>query len=158
GSIKALAHAIASRVSGSLALNGPSGWRRIVLREGDIVTAGSAAADETLLAFLAARGGLERDVATRLAGELPPPGRPPGAALIAHGHLGQDDLWPVLRAHAEWVIGRALLEASGTCELEQEPPGRLKAEPSVFGGATGAEVLVETMRRVIQPEMALTRL
>jgi hypothetical protein len=64
----------------------------------------------------------------------------------------------VLRAHAEWIIGRALLTDTGTCELEPEAPGRLKAEPSVFGGATGAEVLLEVIRRVISPEVARRRL
>jgi hypothetical protein len=110
------------------------------------------------VAFLTARGDFERDVGVRLAGKLPAQGRHAGAALIAHGHLGQDDLWPVLRAHAEWLIGRALVGDEGTCELEDEPPGRLKAEPNVFGGATGAEVLLEQIRRVVPPELAARRL
>jgi hypothetical protein len=156
--VRALASAIGARASGSLAYGMPAGVRRVVLHDGDIVTAGSGVADETLLSFLAARGDIERDVVARLAGKLPPFGRHAGAALIAHGHLSQDDLWPVLRAHAEWVIGRTLLDDQGTCELEDEPPGRLKAEPSVFGGATGAEVLVETVRRVVLPEVALRRM
>lgn len=156
--VRALARAIASRASGSLALGADAGPRRVVLRDGDVVTAGSGVPDETLAAFLASRGDLERDAAARLASKLPPFGRHAGAALVAHGHLGQDDLWPVLRAHAEWIIGRALAEPRSTCELEDEPPGRLKAEPSVFGGATGAEVLVETVRRVVRPDEALTRL
>ncbi len=156
--VKALARSIAGRASGSLALHGEHGIRRIVLHDGDIVTAGSGIGDETLLAFLVARGDIEREVLARLAGKLPPFGRHAGAALIAHGHLGQDDLWPVLRAHAEWTIGRALTSDGGTCELEEEPPGRLKAEPSVFGGATGAEVFVEAIRRVLPPELALRRI
>ena len=156
--IRAIAAAIAARASGSLALGTEAALRRVVLHEGDIVTAVSSAADETLLAFLAARGDLERDAAARLAGRLPAFGRHAGAALIAHGHLGQDDLWPVLRAHAEWIVGRALLCEEGTSELEPEPPGRLKAEPSVFGGATGAEVLLEAIRRAIPPEVARRRL
>jgi CheY-like chemotaxis protein len=156
--VRALARAVAARTSGSLALGPETAMRRIVLRDGDVVTAGSAAEDETLVAFLIARGDLERDAAARLAGKLPPFGRHAGAALIAHGYLGQDDLWPVLRAHAEWIIGRALLESSGACELEAEPPGRLRAEPGVFGGATGAEVLVEAVRRVVPPDVALRRL
>jgi hypothetical protein len=114
--------------------------------------------DETLLSFLAARGDLDRDLAARLSGRLPPSGRHAGAALIAHGYLGQDDLWPVLRSHAEWVIGHVVLVEAGTCEMEDEPPGRLRAEPNVFGGATGAEVFVETIRRVIPPDVALRRL
>jgi hypothetical protein len=141
-----------------VALSAETASRRVVLHEGDIVTAASGSPDETLVAFLAARGDLEREVAARLASRLPPHGRHAGAALIAHGHLGQDDLWPVLRAHAEWIIGRALVTDGGTCELEAEPPGRLKAEPSVFGGATGAEVLLEEIRRVIPPEVSRRRL
>jgi hypothetical protein len=64
----------------------------------------------------------------------------------------------VLRAHAEWLIGGFLLVESGTLELESEPPGRLRAEPSVFGGSMGAEVFVESVRRVITPEVALGRM
>ena len=156
--VRALARAVAARTSGSIAIGPESAVRRIVLRDGDLVTAASSADDETLVAFLAARGDLDRDAAARLATKLPPFGRHAGAALIAHGYLGQDDLWPVLRAHAEWIIGRALQETTGAFELEDEPPGRLKAEPGVFGGATGAEVLVEAIRRVIPPEKALERL
>ncbi|WP_437622094.1 hypothetical protein [Sorangium sp. So ce1151] len=155
---RALARAVGSRSSGSLAIATEEGARRIVLHDGDLVTAGSSIPEETLLAFLVGRGDLEREVAARLAGKLPASGRHAGAALIAHGHLGQDDLWPVLRAHAEWVIGHVVLVEAGTCDLESEPPGRLKAEPNVFGGATGAEVFVETIRRVIAPEVALRRL
>ena len=156
--VRGLGRAVAARVTGSIAIGPESTVRRIVLRDGDVVTAASSAEDETLVAFLAARGDLQRDAAMRMGAKLPPGGRHAGAALIAHGYLGQDDLWPVLRAHAEWIIGRALLETTGAFELEAEPPGRLKAEPGVFGGATGAEVLVEAIRRVIPPEAALHRL
>ncbi|EYF01446.1 hypothetical protein [Chondromyces apiculatus] len=155
---RALARAVASRASGSMALTTDAGTRRLVLHEGDIVTAASDAPDETLLAFLAARGDLDRDLAVRLSGRLPASGRHAGAALIAHGYLGQDDLWPVLRAHAEWLIGHLVLIDGGTCEVEEEAPGRLKAEPNVFGGATGAEVFVETIRRVVPADIALRRL
>ena len=156
--VRALAAAIAARASGSLALGHEAARRRIVLHDGDVVTAASAAPDESLVAFLAARGDLERDVAMRLSARLPAFGRHAGAALIAHGHLGQDDLWPVLRAHAEWIIARALTSDEGTSEIEGEPPGRLKAEPNVFGGATGAEVMLEAMRRALPPAEAQRRL
>jgi hypothetical protein len=156
--VAVVAAVIASRASGSLAL-GPEGTlRRIVLHDGDIVTAASGAPEETLVAFLAARGDLERDVAGRLANRVPAHGRHAGAALVAHGHLGQEDLWPVLRAHAEWIIGRALVCDEGASALEDEPPGRLKAEPNVFGGATGAEVFLEQLRRVVPPDVALRRI
>ena len=156
--VRALSQAIAGRASGALALGTEAALRRIVLHDGDVVTAASSAPDETLIAFLVARGDVERDVAVRLASKLPAFGRHAGAALIAHGHLGQDELWPVLRAHAEWILGRAILTDEGTCELTAEPPGRLKAEPNVFGGATGAEVLLEAIRRTIPPELARQRL
>lgn len=154
----ALARTIASRVSGSIALASDAGVRRIILQDGDVVTAASWVADETLLAFLVARGDIKRDLLPQLEGKLPSYGRIAGAALIAKGHLGQDDLWPVLRSHAEWVIGRALLTSSGSLELEAEPPARLTQEPNVFGGATGAEVLIESVRRVISPEAAMARI
>lgn len=156
--VRVLALAIAGRASGALALGTEVALRRIVLHDGDVVTAASSAPGESLIAFLVARGDVERDVAARLAGKLPAFGRHAGAALIAHGHLGQDELWPVLRAHAEWILGRAIVTDEGTCELSPEPPGRLKAEPNVFGGATGAEVLIETVRRAIPPELARQRL
>jgi hypothetical protein len=138
---------------------GPEGeLRRIVLREGDVVTAVGESEGESLVAFLVARGDLARNVAGRLLGKLPPFGRHAGAALIAHGHLGQEDLWPVLRAHAEWILARALLADEGTCALDLEVRGRLKAEPGVFGGSTGAEVVIEAIRRAIAPDVAVRRL
>lgn len=156
--LRAVARAIAGRASGALAIGSGDDVRRVVLHDGDIVTAASTLADESLVAFLVARGDLDRDALARIGAKLPPSGRHAGAALIAHGFLGQDDLWPVLRAHAEHVIGRAIASDLGGVELESEPPGRLRAEPSVFGGATGAEVFVESVRRVVPPNVALRRL
>jgi hypothetical protein len=153
-----LARAIASRASGALCVESAEGIRRAVMREGDIVTAASGIDSESLLAFLGARGDLPRERVQQLQGKLPPFGRHAGAALVAHGHLRQDQLWPVLRAHAEWIIGRAILVQEGTALIESEPPGRLRGEPSVFGGSTGAEVLVEVVRRVVAPEDAVVRL
>lgn len=156
--LRAIARAVGSRWSGALALGPERVKRRIVLQDGDILTAGSASDDETLVAFLVGRGDLPKDVGARIAAKIQPFGRHAGAALIAHGHLGQEDLWPVLRAHAEWIIGKAIGLDEGTAALEPEPPGRLRAEPSVFGGSTGAEVVVEAARRVIPPAEALRRL
>jgi hypothetical protein len=153
-----LARAIALRSTGALCIESEDGVRRVVLREGDLVTAASGVENETLLAFLGGRGELPRETIQQLAGKVPPFGRHAGAALVAHGHLRQDQLWPVLRAHAEWILGRLALLSRGTALLEQEPPGRLKGEPSVFGGSTGAEVLVEVVRRVIAPEEATARM
>ncbi|NUP08598.1 MAG: hypothetical protein HOW73_21325 [Polyangiaceae bacterium] len=153
-----LARAIASRKSGCLSFTSAEGTRRIVAMDGDLVTAASEIADETLVSFLSSRGDLDRDVAARLAGKLPASGRHAGAALIAQGFLAQNDLWPVLRAHAEWLIGKVLLSGPGAMDLEEELPGRLKAEPNVFGGATGAEVFIETARRMLDPVGSLQRL
>jgi hypothetical protein len=89
---------------------------------------------------------------------LPPFGRHAGAALIANGHLRQDDLWNVLRAHAEWLLVRISQRDQAQGDWEESVPERLEAEPSVFGGATGAEVLVETFRRALRPDDALKRL
>jgi hypothetical protein len=153
-----LAAAIASRRSGCLTVESEGGLRRIVLREGDLVTSASSADDETLLAFLTSRGDLRREQVKDLLGKVPPFGRHAGAALVGHGILPQDQLWPSLRSHAEWVTGRLLLVGSGSSRFEAEAPGRLRQEPSVFGGSSGAEVLVEVTRRVIAPEEALRRL
>ena len=155
---RALGSVIATRATGVLTFESPEGMRRAVLREGDLVTAASSIDAENLLAFLAARGELPRDRVEQLAGRLPPFGRHAGAALVAHGFLRQDQLWSVLRAHAEWLLGRAIALESGSAILEPDAPGRLKGEPSVFGGSTGAEVLVEVVRRVVSPEDALLRL
>jgi hypothetical protein len=153
--VTTLARAIRTRFSGSIAFEVDEGIRRLVLRDGDFVTAASGVHGEALVAFLAGRGELPPDVA-RQAHKLPAFGRRAGAALIAHGHLAQDQLWPVLRAHAEWIIGRIVGIERGSASIEDL--GRLHDEPAVFGGATGAEVLVEVVRRVVPPEDALERL
>jgi hypothetical protein len=152
---RVLAQAISARETGTLTFDAPSGVRRIVLREGDIVTAASGVDSESLLAFLGARGDLPRERVEALAGRLPPYGRHAGAALVAQGALGQEQLWPVLRAHAEYLMGQVLLVDAGTAMLEAEAPGRLKTEPSVFGGAPGAEIFVEVVRRVVASSEAM---
>ncbi len=153
-----LARAIATRTTGTLCFDSAEGVRRVVLREGDLVTAASGVDSESLLAFLGARGDLPREQIQQMDRRLPAFGRHAGAALVAHGHLRQDQLWPVLRAHAEWILGKSILLRQGTVRIEAEPPGRLRNEPSVFGGSTGAEVLVEVVRRAIAPEDAAARL
>lgn len=154
----ALARAIASRTTGTLAFESKEGVRRAVMREGDLVTCASGVDDESLIAFLVARGDLPRERLHLLAGRFATFGRHAGAALVAQGYLRQDQLWPVLRAHAEFILGRAILVGDGTTAIEPEPPGRLRAEPSVFGGSTGAEVFVEVVRRVIAPGDAIARM
>lgn len=155
--VRAFSRCVRSRYSGALALEDDSGIRRVVLREGDFVMVASGIEGESLIAFLIQRGDLDADAA-RLVRKLPQFGRHAGAALIAHGYLRQDELWPVLRAHAEWLLGRAMLVSQGSAGLETELSPRLSAEPAVFGGATGAEILIEVVRRVIPPETALLAL
>jgi hypothetical protein len=147
--------AIARRLSGALAFEEGGVVRRIVLRDGDLVTAASSDDRESLVAFLVARGELSRDEAQKLAAKIPPYGRHAGAALVAHGLVTQDQLWPSLRAHAEWVATTVLRLSSATAQLEAEAPGRLRTEPSVFGGATGPSVFLELVRRAVGAEEAL---
>jgi hypothetical protein len=158
GGLRALARCVAARYTGAMALEDSAGIRRVVFRDGDFVTAASSAESETLVAFLVQRGDLPGDGAQRVARRVPPFGRHAGAALVAQGHLRQDELWPVLRAHAEWLLGKIMDLASGAAGLEREVPQRLQAEPGVFGGATGAEVLLEMIRRTVKPSDAVARL
>jgi hypothetical protein len=156
--MRVVARAIASRTTGSLCVTSPEAERRIVLREGDVVTTASTGEEESLLAFLGVRGDLPRETVRRLGAKFPPFGRHAGAALVARGYLRQDQMWPTLRAHAEWLLARALQTPSGRFAVEAQPPGRLAGEPSVFGGSTGAEVFVEIVRRVVPPADAIERL
>lgn len=156
--MRVIARAVATRTSGSLCVMSASVERRVVLREGDIVTCASSAEDESLLAFLGARGDLPRETVRRLGTRFPPFGRHAGAALVARGYLRQDQMWPTLRAHAEWVLGRILPLDEAHAFLEAHPPGRLAGEPGVFGGVTGAAAFVEVVRRVVAPADAIERL
>jgi hypothetical protein len=167
--LRVVGKAVASRTSGSLCVQSDARSahtgdpaqaieRRIVLREGDLVTCASSADDESLMAFLGARGDLPKETVRRLGAKFPPFGRHAGAALVARGYLLQDQMWPTLRAHAEWVLGRVLAAAQVRVIVEPQPPGRLAGEPSVFGGAPGAAVFVDVVRRVTSPTEALERL
>ena len=128
------------------------------MRDGDISNAASEHPEDALIVFLVDRGDLSPEVARTRSPRLPHTGRHAAAALIANGFLGQDDLWPVLRSHAEWIISRALMERPSRCQRELEPPERLRAEPNVFGGAAGVEILLESVRRVLSPADAYARL
>lgn len=150
--------AIAARMSGSLCLVAGRVERRIVMHEGDIVTCASTAEDESLIAFLGARGDLPRETVRRLGAKFAAFGRHAGAALVARGYLLQDQMWPTLRAHAEWVFGRSLQWVESRVLVEAQAPGRLAAEPGVFGGAPGAEVFVEIVRRIVAPGDGIERL
>jgi hypothetical protein len=153
--IRVLARAVRARYSGAIAFEDDAGIRRVVLRDGDFVMSASGIEGESLVAFLAQRGDLSSEVATRVGRKLPQFGRHAGAALIAQGHLRQEDLWPALRSHAEWIITRIATLGRGGASLEHTVPPRLSSEPSVFGGATGAEVLIEVVRRAVAPSDAL---
>jgi hypothetical protein len=156
--LDAFAICVRSRSTGALCIEVSSGIRRILLRDGDVVTAASGLDDESLVAFLETRGDLSHDVAGQLRGRIPAFGRHAGAALVANGQISQDQLWPVLRAHAEWILGRTTATETGMASFEVSPPPRLKTEPSVFGGATGAEVLIEVVLRTVPASVALERL
>ncbi|HVJ15722.1 MAG TPA: hypothetical protein VM686_09775 [Polyangiaceae bacterium] len=156
--VTALARAVRARFSGAIAFEDAGGIRRVVFRDGDFVTAASGASGESLVEFLAQRGDLSQDTVAKLGRKLPQFGRHAGAALIAQGHLRQDELWNVLRAHAEWIIARVAGIDRGGASAEHDIPARLAAEPGVFGGATGAEVLLDVVRRVVSADEALRRL
>lgn len=156
--IRCLALAVRSRYTGAVAFEDPDGIRRVVFRDGDFVTAATSVDAESLVACLTERGSLPADAGAKLGRKLPLFGRHAGAALIAHGYLQQDELWPVLRWHAEWLIGHIARLERGETGVEADVPPRLATEPAVFGGATGAEVLVEVVRRVSAPEASLVRL
>ncbi len=149
-----VANQIRERKTGSVCVEGADGVRRIVLYEGDVVTAASGLDDENLVSFLVQRGDLPRAAGAKLSGKVPPFGRHAGAALVAHGHLSQDGLWSALRAHAEWVALLAMKVTRGSVTIEPEPPGRLRGEPSVFGGTAGAAVFVELVRRAYTADVA----
>lgn len=156
--LSAFAICVRERATGALVIDAVEGVRRVLLRDGDVVTAASGLDEESLVGFLGTRGDITPDVAAQLLGKIPAYGRHAGAALVANGHISQDQLWPVLRAHAEWVLSCAVLAEKGAASFEVNPPGRLRAEPSVFGGATGSEVLIEVVRRSIPAAAALPRL
>lgn len=152
----AIAQAISQRRSGGLVFSTATGGRTLVLLDGDFVTAASSIAEESLAAFLVNRGDLDQTV---LSHYVAPFGKRACSALVGKGYLTQDDLWPVLRAHAEWLIGRVLaLPAPVACTYMNELSAALREEPTVFGGAAGAEIFVEAVRRVIDPSKALARL
>ncbi len=158
--VEVVARAVAQRKTGALHVSSAadSTARTIVLRDGDLVTAATETDTESLVQVLVERGELNAELARSRAGRLPRSGRHAAAALIAQGFLAQDELWPVLRAHAEWLIGRVLGERDATASLSSDIPDRLSAEPSVFGGAAGVEILVDLVRRTVDPAEALQRL
>jgi hypothetical protein len=154
GAVSAAGHAVQTRFSGALAFETEQGVRRALLKDGDFVIVVSGNDAESLVNYLASTGELDPEDAAQLAHRLPPFGRHTATALIARGKLKQEQLWSALRAHAQWLLGCALSEAHSTLLVERQVPERLATEPTVFGGATGAEVLIEVVRRVISPAHA----
>ena len=152
---KFLADAMAKRSTGALCFEHDGAVRRLVIRDGDLVTAASGVERESFVHFLGSRGELPREEVAKLAAKVPPYGRHAGAALVAHGWLRQDQLWPSLRSHCEWIATEVIRLNGGTAQLEAEPPGRLRSEPSVFGASTGPEIFVELVRRATPSEEAL---
>lgn len=149
-----IGRAVRQRFTGCLAFEVDQGLRRVVFKEGDVIIAASAVHGESLVSFLVQRGDLAADTAAQIEHRIPVFGRHAGAALIARGLLEQGELWPVLRSHAEWVLAQLLLIERGSVQIEDPVPERLAAEPAVFGGATGAEVLVEAVQRALLPAQA----
>jgi hypothetical protein len=152
------AHGVALGKSGALCFEHHGVVRRVVLRDGDLVTASSDGKRESLVHFLAARGQLPRENVDELTSQLPPYGRHAGAALVAREWIGHDELWAVLRAHAEWIASVILGLPGGRAAFEAEPPAPLRAELSVFGTSTGPSVFVELVRRAVSSDEALEAL
>lgn len=153
-----IATAIATRETGALCFTDQHGVRRLVVRDGDLVTAASGVLGEHLLDYLVARGDMPKHHADRLIPKTPPYGRLAGAALVAQGYLSQDQMWPILRGHAEWIVGSMIGFDVGSYSFESAPPGRLATEPGVFGASPGVEVFVELMQRHVAPDEALDRM
>lgn len=157
-SAQVIGRAVRQRFTGCLAFEVDQGLRRVVFKDGDVVIAASAVHGESLVSFLAQRGDVASETVAQIEHRIPIFGRHSGAALIARGLLEQSELWPVLRSHAEWVLAQLLTIERGGVQVEHPVPERLAAEPAVFGGATGAEVLVEAIQRAVPPAQALAYL
>lgn len=150
--------AVRERFTGALAIESQESIRRVVLHDGDVVTVVSSAESESLVSFLVARGSLRQEVGDSLRRRMPRFGRHAVAALIANGQLTQDQLWPVLRAHADWLLTRVLRVDVGVVSIESDVPTALASEPSVFGGGTGAEAFIDGMLRAFSTAEATARL
>lgn len=155
---KAVARAIRERFTGALAVETENVIRRIVLRDGDLVTVASSSEKESLIGFLVGRGSLREETGQSLERRVPRFGRHAAAALIANGQLTQDQLWPVLRGHADWLLSRILRTETGALSFEAEMPATLSDEPTVYGRSSGAAAFLEGVLRAFSPSDALARL
>ena len=156
-SLVALAEAAARGFDGILEFRGEEGVRVVRFLRGDVSFAASHVAGEGLADFLAVRGEMSKEKATRLARRMPTFGRFAAAALVASGVLAKDDMWTVLRAHAAFVLDNIARLEEGT-RIETSELGRLADEPPVFGASTGAEVIMDTIRRTVAESDARARL
>jgi hypothetical protein len=132
--------------------------RVLSLSSGDLLGIASLSPQDSVLSYLAERGDISKNAAAKLQKRVPNFGRFAGAALIAKGILGNNDMWPTLRGHATWVLMRAIHSESGSWSFAVQPDSdlanRLAAEPSVFGGASGPSVLHEVLKRGVNYEKA----
>lgn len=147
-----LCERVAERFTGCVVVESAAGLRRIVLRDGDFSGVASTVREESLQRFLVLMNRLDVSAASELELKLPTYGRHAGAGLVAHGVISSDELWPTLREHSEWLLRRALAEQAGRLSAEITIPERLAGEPAVFGGATGAEVLVALAQEALPEE------
>nr|MBP9112774.1 hypothetical protein [Polyangiaceae bacterium] len=127
--------------------------RRILFRDGDFMVVVSSAVEESLVAFLIERGDLSPEHFD-LVHAIPAFGKRAVAPLIARGLVTRDQMWALLRAHAEWILSRTFCLPDVFVVEEAEVPKRILEEDPVFGGSTGAEVFVDVVRRILPPEEA----
>ena len=133
-----IASLIHRRATGILTFADEGTSRTITLREGDCCSVQSTHADDSLLRLLERRGFLPQDALLGIS--LSPIPRLACAALVARGHLAQDDLWPVLRLHAEQVLAGMIASERGTVPFAD---GSVPDDaPSPFGALSGSAVFV----------------
>ena len=131
-----VARAIASRTGGSLCFVEGAVERRIVLREGDIVTAASTRRRRVAPRVpRRPRRPAARDRAAARARSSRRSAATPAPRSSREGTCGRTRCGPTLRAHAEWVLARVL----------QTPSGRLVVEATAAGPAGGR---AERLRRI----------
>ena len=92
--LSAFAICVRERATGALVIDAPEGVRRILLRDGDVVTAASGLDEEALVGFLGTRGDISPEVADNLNGKIPAYGRHAGAALVANGSVAMNPSRP----------------------------------------------------------------
>lgn len=149
---RTLARAIAARASVVLVQQAARGLRRLVLRDGDLVSVTSSSDLESLVRYLEGQGRLTQPTAEKLR-NIPAPPRQAGAALVAAGALAHEELLPTLTAYSKWLATR-ILQTPEPILTEADPAQRLLDEPDVFGGRAGAEVYLGILNAAVQPEQA----